>query len=348
MLGPADDGGVPWIGFGANYENGDPLLVASPAAFGETLRQQIATEGAFGPIDAERSEWAWGYDVDQSVLAIRTPLDISPALAFETRDEGQHGLALQYFEPALAGCEFGVFWTHLHSRLPVLSTRSGSPPGQPAGDHASSVEYFREFPDDLDTLEGTFSYALDRPLEVDEVELLFSALTPLVIDDDGLLYKGPGTYTHGDPLSTMHGFTAPDQPVSAYVGMPGRVYQLADLATLEPQPNGTWRFPAGGEHQVVVPTGFVFVPDGELPDLYELMGQLPVASFGADGQARLDLSTGSGRIVVNVFDAVPTTKAGDASPRIKAASAYSVFSGAAEFNQRTDRDFVSLTASYGF
>ncbi len=307
MLGPADDLGAPWVGFAATYENRDPVLVACPAAFGsevaeklhraDVLEYQMTATRLLGPRTG----------LDQAAItqtAVRVPIDVVPGLPGQAASDGRFGLALRYFEPGLSDTEFGFFWTHLHSRLPLLSAGP-----IPTSRYASTAEFFREFPDDLDTLGVSF----DRPLQIDEIELLFSALMPLV----------------------------PDQPASAYVGMPGRVYQLTDLATLEPQPNGTWRLPAGGEHQVVVPTGFVFVPDGELPDLYELMGQLPVASFGADGQARVDLSTGSGRFVVNVFDAIPSSTPDDASPRIKAASAYTV-------HQRTDRDFVSLTASYGF
>jgi len=127
----------------------------------------------------------------------------------EPGDDGQGGIALRYFAPSLNDTEFGLFFIRYHSRLPVLSGRAGgSPPkssgltgfldlidyGLHSGDYASKAEYFREYPEDIDVLglsfnteagssgvaiQGEVTYRWDQPLQVDDVELLFAAISPL-------------------------------------------------------------------------------------------------------------------------------------------------------------------------
>ena len=103
-------------------------------------------------------------------------------------DDGQYGLALRYFSPELNDSEFGFFFMNYHSRLPLLSgyaVTSTSP---------NSGRYIVEYPEDIrmygvsfnttlgDTgiaLQGELSYRDNMPLQFDDVELLFSALSPL-------------------------------------------------------------------------------------------------------------------------------------------------------------------------
>ena len=112
----------------------------------------------------------------------------------EPDEQGQFGLALRQFAPNLNDTEFGFYWTHLHSRLPLLSAQTGSQAGLASGNYASSATYFREFPEDIDklgvsfntelggsglALQGELTYTIDQPLQIDDVELLFAALTPI-------------------------------------------------------------------------------------------------------------------------------------------------------------------------
>ena len=112
----------------------------------------------------------------------------------EAGDGGQFGLALRYFSPALNGTEFGLYYARIHSRLPLVSGRTGTLAGVGAGDYAGTMRYFREFPEDIDifgasfnteigatgfALQGEVSYRRDQPLQIDDVEILFSALSPL-------------------------------------------------------------------------------------------------------------------------------------------------------------------------
>ena len=200
----------------------------------------------------------------------------------EPEDSGQWGVALRYLAEGLNNTEFGFYFVNYHSRLPVLSGRTGTvqgiqdglfaaaavgsptsttaravtqavtplvtqavtqqvtaavtaqvPPGTPPaaiqaevrrqvaaivpGEVAKQVtsnvsrmagllaidrysktaEYFAEYPEDIQlfglsfntvlgtsgwALQGEYSYRLDAPLQIDDAEVFFAALTPLTID----------------------------------------------------------------------------------------------------------------------------------------------------------------------
>ena len=151
-------------------------------------------------------------------------------------DGGQWGLALRYLAESLNDTEFGFYFVNYHSRLPVISARSGSAAGVAAGTgaflavcpalggpspacggavtgaavgaatatgvagslavdrYAKTARYFIEYPEDIQllglsfntqlgtsgwALQGEYSFRNDTPLQVDDVELLFAALSPL-------------------------------------------------------------------------------------------------------------------------------------------------------------------------
>ncbi len=110
------------------------------------------------------------------------------------RDSGQYGAAVHYFAENLNNTEFGFYFLNYHSRLPLLSGRTvstaalapGAAPGLTAG-------FFVEYPEDIQMYgmswntslpggvawQGEISYRPNMPLQVDDVELLFAALSPL-------------------------------------------------------------------------------------------------------------------------------------------------------------------------
>jgi hypothetical protein len=104
----------------------------------------------------------------------------------EPSDSGQYGVALRWFVEQWNATEFGFYFLNYHSRLPVLSgvaISSGS---------LQSAEYYSEYPEDIQlygisfnsnigtwALSGEVSYRPNLPLQVDDVELLFAAVTPL-------------------------------------------------------------------------------------------------------------------------------------------------------------------------
>jgi len=112
----------------------------------------------------------------------------------EAEDGGQFGLALRYFAEPLNETEFALYYIRHHSRLPIVSARTGTPEGLAAGDYADSARYFVEYPEDIDlvgasfntslgasglALQGELSYRFDQPLQVDDIELLFAGLSPV-------------------------------------------------------------------------------------------------------------------------------------------------------------------------
>jgi hypothetical protein len=109
------------------------------------------------------------------------------------RSDGQYGVALRYFADWLHDTDFGFYFLNYHSRLPLLSGRTvstaalaGAPPGLTAG-------FYVEYPEDIQMYgmswntnlpggvawQGEVSYRPNMPLQVDDVELLFAALSPL-------------------------------------------------------------------------------------------------------------------------------------------------------------------------
>lgn len=104
------------------------------------------------------------------------------------RDYGQYGVSLKYFSQAMNDTEFGLYYLNYHSRLPMISgvaLTTTSP---------SSGSYFVEYPEDIDlyglsfnttldasglSLAGELSYRPNVPLQIDDVEVLFAALSPL-------------------------------------------------------------------------------------------------------------------------------------------------------------------------
>lgn len=112
------------------------------------------------------------------------------------RDSGQYGLSLRWLAEGLNNTEFGFFYLNYHSRLPLLSGTALANPVAVATNAqtiAQNANYFVEYPEDLKLYgiswntslpggvawQGEYSYRPNAPLQVDDVELLFAALSPL-------------------------------------------------------------------------------------------------------------------------------------------------------------------------
>lgn len=127
-------------------------------------------------------------------------------------DSGQYGLAYRVYVPELNDTELGFYYMNYHSRLPIISARSGTMAGLASGDYAGSARYFTEYPEDIQlfgasfntqagttgwALQGEVSHKLDVPLQVDDVELLYAALSPLAIAEGAAGMPGVGTLLAG-------------------------------------------------------------------------------------------------------------------------------------------------------
>ena len=112
----------------------------------------------------------------------------------EADESNQYGAAFRWFVPALGGTDFGFYYMKYNSRLPVIMAHTGTAQGLLVnGNYAGSAYYFLEYPEDISlygisfnsqlgggvALQGEVSHRVDVPLQVDDVELLFAALSPL-------------------------------------------------------------------------------------------------------------------------------------------------------------------------
>ncbi len=111
----------------------------------------------------------------------------------EAKDGGEYGIAMNYLTDNAT--EFGFYFVNYHSRLPIISAITGSVAGAVGGDYPASSRYFIEYPEDIKILgtsfnteigtsgiswQGEFTYKIDSPLQIDDTELLFGALTPVI------------------------------------------------------------------------------------------------------------------------------------------------------------------------
>ena len=110
----------------------------------------------------------------------------------DAKDGGEYGIAMNYLtDDAL---EFGFYFVNYHSRLPIISANTGTVAGAQGGDYLGSANYFLEYPEDIKILgtsfnteigtsgiswQGELTYKIDAPLQIDDTEILYAALTPV-------------------------------------------------------------------------------------------------------------------------------------------------------------------------
>jgi hypothetical protein len=111
------------------------------------------------------------------------------------KDGGQYGASLRLFTPHLGGADLGLYFINYHSRLPVIMAQTGTANGiLVSRNYAATAQYFLAYPEDIKlfglsfntqlgrtgiALQGEVSHRRDVPLQMDDVELLYAALTPL-------------------------------------------------------------------------------------------------------------------------------------------------------------------------
>ena len=104
------------------------------------------------------------------------------------KESGQFGISLRWFLENLGGTELGFYYLNYHSRLPLISGNAITERPPPF----DSGNYYTEYPEDINlwgvsfnttvgtwALSGEVSYRPNAPLQIDDVEVLFGALTPL-------------------------------------------------------------------------------------------------------------------------------------------------------------------------
>jgi len=125
---------------------------------------------------------------------------------------GQYGVAFRYYAPWLNDTEFGLFYLHYHSRLPLISGTAVT------NSDTSSGRYNIAYPEDIDVValsfnttifdskwawSGEISYSPNLPMQIDDVEVLFAGLSPLnaVIPEPALRFRSQlGDFAPGEDI----------------------------------------------------------------------------------------------------------------------------------------------------
>jgi hypothetical protein len=103
----------------------------------------------------------------------------------DPKNSGQWGVKLSTLVSALNDMDLSLYAMNFHSRLPLFSGTSRATPTAPA----TTSNYFVEFPEDIQlygvsfnstvgdwSVQGEYSYKVDQPLQIDDVELLMTGL----------------------------------------------------------------------------------------------------------------------------------------------------------------------------
>jgi hypothetical protein len=200
----------------------------------------------------------------------------------EPSDQGQYGAALRVLVDGLAGTEFGLYFVNYHSRLPVIMANTGTAAGVLAsGNYAASASYFLTYPEDIKlfgasfnaqigrtgiALQGEVSHRRDVPLQMDDVEILYAALTPL-----RLLPPVPQLA----PLIGLGSLLANNNQVGAY-GFSREIagYRRFDATQVQMTATKAWSQLLGADQVVLVLEG-AWSTVHDLPDQSELRLEAP-------------------------------------------------------------------------
>jgi len=126
---------------------------------------------------------------------------------------GQWGIAAHYLAEGLNNTEFGFYYLHYSSRLPLISAGTTVTTTSP-----TSANYFVEYPSGINlygisfnttfegpgiALQGELSYRPNQPLQIDDVELLYAGLSPLnelIPAPANRFYSQLGVFPAGVPI----------------------------------------------------------------------------------------------------------------------------------------------------
>lgn len=324
---------------------------------------------------------------------------------------GQFGFAFRYFEPALNDTEFGFYYTNLHSRLPIISAQTGlvlsdaeaialgADPGAPAaapnsiasirtGALVNSSRYFRDYPKHIHSfgfsfntqvnwldmaLQGEFVYRKRQPLQVDDVELLFGALSASIPS----LAISQAVDSAAGPNEEISGVRRKDMIQAQVTGTKlfGPIFGMSDFVILgelgmtqilgmESQEDlryeapGTYTsgnpaFTGAGVQPATQDRGFPsrfsmgyrLLTSGRFDNAIGAVSLIPSLAFSHDFKGTTPaplLNFIQGRMTLT------TALAATYLNKYRAELSYTNYFGASHFNLLNDRDFVSLTASVSF
>ena len=286
-----------------------------------------------------------------------------------TRDTGQFGIACHVLVQPLNATEFGFFFIQYHSRLPVISAKTGNRDGLAGNDYAGSARYIVEFPEDIHVfgasfntmlkesgiaLQGEYSFRPDMPLQVDANELISAIFTPLNANNTYTSQLGAynfneyiqGFKTHkvGQAQVTASKLFGPNNPFRAanilVLGEIGftHVYDLEDKDTLKYD---------GPETSVAdsFSSGYHVMTQMDYPNAIGAVTLSPKIAFSHDVYG---ISPGPGGNFIEGRKAITIGLGGSFLKKWQADLNYTNYFGAGDINLIHDRDFIALDLKYFF
>lgn len=316
------------------------------------------------------------------------------------KNGGQYGAAFRFITPYLGGAEFGAYYMNYHSRLPLIMAKTGTLAGLGAGNYAATAHYFFAYPEDIKlmglsfntqlgrtgiALQGEVTRRKDVPLQVDDVELLFAALTPLRL------------VTSSAALASLGGLLASTNQVGVY-GFSEEIVGYRKFDTTQAQMTGTKAFSRvlGADQLVLVlETGWSKVHDlpsqkvlrFEAPGTYtsgNIVHKQAGVQPGVEPSNAFPTSSAWGYVLAGRLDYSKAIGAVNLSPRFSFAHdvhgispgpggnflqdrraltlglgfqyrinlevdlSYTSYSGADRYNLLRDRDFIAANIKYSF
>ncbi len=323
--------------------------------------------------------------VATAALAVPLFLDDAGALAAgftagraatrEADDEGQYGLAFRFIAEELNDTEFGIYYTNLHSRIPVVSGFNAENPLDPFGfGPTAGAMYFTEYTEDIKTLglsfatnvgefalSGEISHRQDLPIQINGADLLGSILlfgtTGRTDMDIRVTAAGPGGEVQGYELFDVS--QAQLTMVRFYEQVMGasRVILVGELGYTRianlPQITATsLRFGRPSEYGAAGDDGFITEDSWgyraraifKFNDAFAGVNLTPVISWSHDVDG---YSPANSSGFIEDRKALGLALNADYLGTYTAGISYTRFSGG-DFNITKDRDFISATFGVSF
>lgn len=175
-------------GEGADNVIVDGRLVAAangvPSIADDFAQYTINTYGLSGPN---------GYQYEQTQVTVDRLADEEPD------DGGQFGLAFRYFADQLNGTEFGLYYSRLHARLPVVGSRVDQIGTGSLASRIDSARYFMVYPEDIDMFGVSFNTMIGQVSLAGE--LAYRPEQPIINEvGDNLIQSLAGVAASGAPV----------------------------------------------------------------------------------------------------------------------------------------------------
>jgi hypothetical protein len=315
--------------------------------------------------------------------AENTPGTTAPRIGdVEPNADGQFGGKLSFQIPVLNEMETSLYAMNYHSRLPLFSGTSGALPQAAFG-----ANYFAEYPKDIQlyglsfnttlgvvSVQGEYSYKVDQPLQLDDVELLLTGLGIPSQIDPVLGDASGGKYIRGwrrhdvsqfdlgmTYLGTPWAFLGEQLLVIGEVGGT-YVHDLPDPSELAYEGPGTYTPQASSPSRPFLVAAGLNLPEGS--------GYPTAGSYGYKVSARLTYNN-----VFGLFKLQPTlrfdhdisgttpaplnnfvedrktttlTLVGEFRQAWQGEVSYTKYLGGGVYNLLRDRDFVEAVLRYSF